>query len=478
MAANYLHGVETIEIERGPRPVKTVKSAVIALIGTAPAGPVNAPTLWLSEKDSATWGLELAGGFTIPQALDVIAGYGAATVIVVNVLDPAIHTSAVTDEPLVFHPVTDRAQLAHGAVANLVIQSTDGANTYQAVTDYTVDPYGSGIVLRVAGGSIPPGATLKASYNHADPSLVTPADILGVVNAAGQRTGMKALKDTYNQFGFFAKILIAPAYGTLESVSTALVGLADELDAIAYLDAPIGTTFAQALAGRGPNGTINFNTSSERARLCYPHVVGYDPVSNADQLEPLSLHAAALRAKVDLDKGFWWSSSNQELVGVLGVERQLSAMIDDPQSEVNLLNEQGITTVFSSYGTGYRLWGNRTAAWPTVTHMKNFENVRRTGDMINESLRYFSLQFIDAPIDQALIDALLESVNAYGRKLIGDGALLGFKAWYDPARNEETELAAGHLLINYKYTPPPPMERLTYETEITSEYLLALKGSN
>ncbi len=38
MAANYLHGVETIEIETGPRPVKAVKSAVIGLIGTAPCG--------------------------------------------------------------------------------------------------------------------------------------------------------------------------------------------------------------------------------------------------------------------------------------------------------------------------------------------------------------------------------------------------------------------------------------------------------
>ena len=476
MAANYLHGVETIEIERGPRPVKTVKSAVIALIGTAPLGPINDPTLWLSEKDSAAWGPELPG-YTIPQSLDIIAGYGAATVIVINVCDPAIHKSAVASETLRIDSVTDRGRLANGAVSNLVIQSTDGATTYQAVTDYTIN-LASGILTRVPGGDIPAGATLNASYDYVDPSLVTPADILGVVNAAGERTGMKALKDTYNKFGFFAKILTAPAFCTLSSVSTALVGLADELDAIAYIDAPIGITFAQALAGRGPSGAINFNTSSERARLCYPHVVGYDPANNAARLEPLSIHAAALRAKVDLDKGFWWSNSNQELVGVIGVERQLSAMIDDAQSEVNLLNEQGITTVFSSYGTGYRLWGNRTAAWPTVTHMKNFENVRRTGDMINESLRYFSLQFIDMPLDQALIDALLESVNAYGRKLIGDGALLGFKAWYDPARNEETELAAGHLLINYKYTPPPPMERLTFETEITSEYLLTLKGSN
>ena len=134
--------------------------------------------------------------------------------------------------------------------------------------------------------------------------------------------------------------------------------------------------------------------------------------------------------------------------------------------------------MFSSYGSGFRLWGNRTAAWPTVSHMRNFENVRRTGDVINESLRYFSQQFIDMPLNQALIDALVESVNGYGRKLIGDGALLGFKAWFDPARNEETELANGHLLISYKYTPPPPLERLTFETEITSEYLLTLKGGN
>ncbi len=65
---------------------------------------------------------------------------------------------------------------------------------------------------------------------------------------------------------------------------------------------------------------------------------------------------------MDLEKGFWWSNSNQEIQGITGVERSLSAMIDDPQSEVNQLNENGITTIFNSYGSGLRLWGNRTAA--------------------------------------------------------------------------------------------------------------------
>ncbi len=475
MAANYLHGVETIEVERGPRPVRTVKSAVIGLIGTAPIGAVNVSTLALSEKDAAAFGPQLPG-FTIPQALDAIYDHGAGTVIVINVLDPATHKTAVADEVIAFDASTDRAKLAHGAVAALVLKSTDGATTYVAGTDYAADLV-TGEIVRVKGGGITAGGGAKANYDYADPAKVTAADIIGAVDAAGVRTGLKALKDTYNLFGFFAKILISPAFCTQNSVATELIAMADQLDAIAYVDAPIGTTFAQALAGRGPSGTINFNTSSDRVRLCYPHVKVYDPVANAERLEPLSARAAGLRAKVDLDRGFWWSSSNQELAGVIGVERQLSAMIDDPQSEVNLLNEVGITTVFNSYGTGLRLWGNRTAAWPTVSHMRNFENVRRTGDVINESLRYFSQQFIDMPLNQALIDALLESVNGYGRKLIGDGALLGFKAWFDPARNEQTELAAGHLLINYKYTPPPPLERLTFETEITSEYLLTLKGA-
>ena len=475
MAANYLHGVETVEVERGPRPVRTVKSAVIGLIGTAPIGAVNVSTLTLSEKDAAAFGPQLPG-FTIPQALDAIYDHGAGTVIVINVLDPATHKTAVANEAIAFDASTDRVKLAHGAVAALVVKSTDGATTYVAGTDYTADLV-TGEIVRIKGGGIVAGGSAKANYDYSDPTKVTAADIIGAVNEAGVRTGLKALKDTYNLFGFFAKILIAPAFCTQNSVATELIAMADQLGAIAYIDAPIGTTYAQALAGRGPAGTINFNTSSDRVRLCYPHVKVYDPVLNAERLEPLSARAAGLRAKVDLDKGFWWSSSNQELAGVIGVERQLSAMIDDPQSEVNLLNEVGITTVFNSYGTGLRLWGNRSAAWPTVTHMRNFENVRRTGDVINESIRYFSQQYIDMPLNQALIDSLVESVNGYGRKLIGDGALIGFKAWYDPARNEATELAAGHLLISYKYTPPPPLERLTYETEITSEYLVTLKGS-
>ncbi|MCT8342370.1 phage tail sheath subtilisin-like domain-containing protein [Photorhabdus kleinii] len=475
MATNYLHGVETIEVEQGSRPVKTVKSAVIGLIGTAPIGPVNAVTLCLSEKDTAQFGAQM-NGFTIPQALDAIYDHGAGTVLVINVLDPEIHKANVASESIIFDKTTGTAKLANPVVSNVLLKANSDSAPYIEGQDYSLDVQTGR--LKNIGKNIIAGTTVMASYDFTDPTLVTPADIIGSISAAGNRTGMKLLNDTYNLYGFFAKILLAPVYCTQLSVATELIALATKLGAMTYIDAPIGTTFAQAISGRGPSGTINFNTSSDRVRLCYPHVKVYDSESNSERLEPLSSRAAGLRAKIDADKGFWWSSSNQEIRGITGIERQLSAMIDDPQSEVNQLNEQGITTVFNNYGSGLRLWGNRTAAWPTVTHMRNFENVRRTGDVINESLRYFSQQYIDMPITPALVDALTESVNAYGRKLIADGALLGFKCWFEPTHNEETELASGHLLLSYKYTPPPPLERLTFETEITSEYLLNLKGNN
>lgn len=471
MSANYLHGIETLEVERGPRAIRVVKSAVIALIGTAPMGPVNTLTLSLNETDGAQFGPDLPG-FGIPEALDGIYDFGAGTVLVINVLDPATHRTSVDAEPKSFGD-NDVLQLAHGALQSLVLKTEADDSTYTLGTDYTVDLM-TGRVKRLTTGIIPLKGAVKASYVYADPSKVTPADIIGTVNAAGLRTGLKAFQDSYNQLGFFPKIFIAPGFSTLNSVSVEMIASAEQLSAVAYIDAPIGSTVQQVVAGRGPAGTLNFNTSSDRVRLCYPHVKVYDAATNGERLQPLSIRAAGLRAKVDYDKGYWWSSSNQELLGVIGLERPLTARIDDPNSEVNLLNENGITTVFNSFGTGLRLWGNRTAAWPTVTHMRNFENVRRTKDIVDESIRYSSLQFTDQPVTTSLIDSIVESVNQLLRKLIGDQALIGGECWYDPARNPQTQLELGHVLFNYKLTVPLPFERGTYETEITGEYLVNL----
>ncbi|OZI13711.1 phage tail protein, partial [Sodalis-like symbiont of Philaenus spumarius] len=366
MSREHHHGVDTLEIERGTRPVKTGKSSVIGLVGTAPKGPVNTLTLCLSEEDAAQFGDERSG-FTLPQALRAIYDHGVGTVLVVNVFDPKSHQKTITAESVTFDSTHHSATLSQLPVGDMVVKSVDGQTPYQVATDYTVAA-ATGKVIRVTTGGIAQGGTVSVTYHTPDVSKITAADVLGATNAADQRTGMKALENADSLFGFRPKLLIAPGFSHFNAVASAMIALADQCEAIAYVDAPAGTTFAQAIAGRGPQGTINFNTASDRVRLCYPQVKVYDKATDQNRLEPLSARAAGLRAKVDREKGFWWSSSNQALMGIVGIERPLSARIDDANSEVNLLNQNGITTVFNSFGSGLRLWGNRTAAWPTVTH--------------------------------------------------------------------------------------------------------------
>lgn len=413
MAANFLHGVETIIIEKGPRPITGVKTAVIGLVGTAPIQSVsstdrtiNQPIVIRNPVDAAKYFGANTTGYTIPAALDAIFDQGNGPIcIVVNVFDPAVHATSGTP----------------------------------------------------------------------DPSKVIAADIIGEVDTDGNSSGLQALIGTYNLFGYVAKMLIAPGYCTQNAVATEMIAVADKLRAMALIDAPVGTTVNEAIAGRGASGTINFNTSNKRAVLCYPHVKRYDTATDAEVLEPLSQRLAGVIAARDVEKGYWWSPSNAEIKGIVGMELPITALINDSTTEANALNEAGIVTLFNSFGTGIRTWGNRSAAFPTNTSPENFINVQRTADILHESIEYNMLQYIDRPINQALIDTIRESVNGFIRTLVMRGALIDGKCVYDPAKNPTTEIAAGHLTFDLEFMPPTPAERITFESYINIELLKALK---
>ena len=407
MPASYLHGVETIEIEKGARTIRTVKTAVVGLVGTAPIQDVddeyktiNEPVLISSDVDAVKYFGTAKDGFTIPQALDAIFDQGAGVVLVVNVFNPDKHES---------------------------------------VND------------------------------------VTKADIIGGVDSVtGKRTGLQTFKDCYSLFGYFPKTIIAPVYCEDTAVVSEMQVICDKIRAIGIVDAPVGTTVQDAIKGRGPQGTINFNTSSDRIVLCYPHLKVYNSASDSNVLEPYSQRLAGVMAAKDVDKGYHWSPSNTEIKGIIGVEKQLTSMINDPTSEVNTLNEAGIVTVFNSYGTGFKTWGNRSAAYPTSTNVTNFINIRRTADILHESVEYSMLQFIDYPIDNGLIESITETVNSFIRTLIGRGALIDGKCTYNTDKNPVTEIANGHILFDVEFMPPVPAERITFESFIDIELLKSL----
>jgi len=363
---------------------------------------------------------------------------------------------------------------------------------YSALTDYKTDPI-NGMLIRAGSSTIAAGATVVVSFSYADPSKVQDSDIIGTVSNASY-TGLQALLTTYGTMGFFSKILIAPGYSQNADVATAMVSTAGSLRGMALIDSPANTPPAAAIANRGVAGNA-FDTSSTRAILCYPQETFFDTgivpsgitlngtsplqlVANSIATGPYSQWVAGAIAAKDLSNGYWWSPSNTQANGILGPDVTLYASILDAASDVNNLNAAGILTVFNAFGTGLRLWGNRSAGYPTITTPDNFICVRRTMDTIEESVELSMLQFIDQPISNALITAILASINAFIRTLIQRGALVAGSASYNPAENPSNQIAAGQLVFDIDVMPPPPAARLTFNVYIDTTLLSQLGSSS
>ena len=455
----FHHGSETTRVNGGSVAVSTVDGAIIGIVGTAPMGAVNELTVCLTKKDFAQFGTILGQGFTLPDAFDILARYASGQVYVVNVLDPAKHRTNVDNESLTLDANTLMAQTAKQGLLSLSITANGVALNEGA--DYTVDLQTGEITFARSQ------TTLKATYTYADPTKVTEDDIKGGVDSlTGKRKGFELLRDGFNLFGADAKILICPEYDKTASCAAALATLADQMHAKAYIQLPKGTSLSKAIAGRGPMGTINASASNENVRHFFPYAIG-----STNTLESLATHAAGLRMKVDVDHGYWFSTSNRELSGVIGMEIPLTARVDDLQSETNRLNAVGITTIFNSFGTGFRLWGNRSSNFPTVTHISCFEVASRTGDIIDESIRQAELQFIDQPIDDALLDSFVETIDTFLRS---QKSLVGYSVGLDYEYDLVDAFSQGQIPLIYDYTPKIPGERISNKSVMTRKYLANL----
>jgi phage tail sheath protein FI len=347
--------------------------------------------------------------------------------------------------------------------SGLTVKNLAGTVTYVLNTDYTIT---NGIITTI-GSTLIDGVSVNINYNKlVSPLPISAAMLIGEVNGTtGARSGMKCFDLCYNLFGFNPKIFLCPYYSPLSGVVAALATYRDKYNGFMIIDAPEATTPANAIAGRGPSGAINFNTSSKRDVLLYPMLKAYDAATNADENRPFSMFFAGLWSAVIAKEGMHVSPSNHQLNGITGVERNISASIDDPNSETNLLNGAGITTIFNTYGSGMRAWGNRSAAYPASTSTRDvFMAVQMTASVIDESIRYAMLQFLDKPADQAWIDSVVETVNQFLRTLVGRGSLIDGLCWFDLAKNSTVEMAAGHFTFSYSFASPTPGERMTFES--------------
>ena len=450
----FLHGVEVVEVDAGARPVRTVDTGVIGLVGTAEKGPVNIPTLVAGSRREAAETFGAVGGKgTIPAALAGIFDQVGAKVVVVNVLK----RTEVDEEDEKF--TAGKLQLGAGTppfdVKDLKITKRDKSLTYEAGTHYTLDP-ASGEVKTVAGAqdAIAAGGLVKVSYSYLGDAAT--ADVAGAAEKAAY-TGVSALLQASARGLPKPKILVAPQWSREKTVADALDTVAGRLRAVAVVDGP-STTDAAAK-------TEVAKFDSRRLYFVDPAVL----VGSPPRAEPASARVAGVIARSDAERGFWASPSNRPVAGVAGTARPVDFELGDPASRANILNEARVATIV--HRGGYRLWGNRSTASDARWQ---FLSVARTADAIDESILRSHAWAVDRNITKSYLADVAEGVNAYLRELVGRGAILGGRAWIDPDLNTAATFAAGKVVISFDFTPPAPAERITFRSELVDDYLKEL----
>ena len=520
---SFLHGIEVVQRSSSLKPIRSAPTSIIGVVGSAGKGPVNTPTLIAGDQNKAVTTFGADG--TLPDALTAIFAQAGATVVAINVHDPAVRAFAEADYTL------DGNELALPAtnVASVAVKDSTGRATYLAAatvvaaaditavggeidltghdvtdvvvkaaggigaaftadTDYTVDAATGTITLIQASNKITGlTQTLNVAYTRAADYTVDAAT--GTITRAtnGPIAAGGEVKVAFRGAPKTSTVSAADIRGAAGQNPTGIAALASAESVTGYaprlLIAPGYTddeTTAQALIGiadrlRGVaiiDGPSTTDAAARTYRANFDARRGYlvDPgvrVADADGAivdRPASAYVAGLIARIDSEVGFWRSPSNHVVAGVVGTARPISFGLSDVNSEANLLNAQNVATVVRQ--NGYRLWGSRTLSTDTAWA---FLSVVRIADALTIALQASHLWAVDRNIGPTYLEEVAAAVNAYIAELIAAGALLAGNCRPSPDLNTTASLASGQVYFDVDFTPPTPAERVTFRTRLVTQ---------
>jgi phage tail sheath protein FI len=473
----FFHGVRTQELPTKVYAVREVDSALPLVVAPAPvhtladySDVVNNPKLIFSYSEFInTFGAVPAAENEPNYGLSEFARiyftlYNMGPMVAVNVFDPATHKTAVSDEAKTF--VADKITLIHKFpnISSIVVTDSGGTITYTTPDDYTVAVASDGTctITRVATGDILADASVLVDYDYADVSKVGAADIVGSYNAETERyTGLECSEEIFPRFGKVIGSVVCPGWSVEATVAVKMISVAtltsEHFKAMAFLDIPDTVLNAtDAVEYKSDYG-------SEFAVMCWPKVL------QGEAEEWLSCHAAALCAKVDWENdGIPYESPSNKTLSISGP----SIVLGLPKA--NYLNEQGIVTV-NRFMTGWKLWGNRTSAFPESTDIKDvFIPCRRMANFIENNLVTNTWQKVDDPVNRRLIETVKDTTNIWLNGYVGMGQLLGARVEFLEQENPVTDLLNGKIKFHIYYLAPPPAEDIVFVLEVDTSYFSTL----
>ena len=155
------------------------------------------------------------------------------------------------------------------------------------------------------------------------------------------------------------------------------------------------------------------------------------------------------------------------------INRWLRAGLHLSYAHATTLNSQGIVTALNF--NGFRLFGNRTATYPTSDDPKDsFIPCRRMMNFVANTLciNYFSR--IDNPMNKRLVSTIIDEVNLFLNGLTNQGVILGGRVAFLEEDNSVTDLADGRMVFRIYLGLVTPAESITFRLAVDVNYFSTL----
>lgn len=464
--STYRHGVYTSEQATSVTAPIVGSAGLQVVIGTAPinmvadpAAAVNKPILVNNFKEA----VEAVGysddfaKYTLCEAMSAsFSVVGTGPLVLINVLDPAKHTADIASTTVQVNAGVGVLDVQGAIAKSLTVKAGSTSLTYG--TDYivTFNDDGTANIVLIAGGAGASATTLTVTGKKLDPSKVTAADIVGGVNAStGEETGLEVVRQVYPKLSMTPGIIIAPRFSSEATVAAALQAKTHEINgvfgAVCIIDVNSGATGAKKYADVKQQKEKQAVTSST-AYAVWPYAKVGDVVYSGSSL------AAALTAYTDAINGDTpnVSPSNKTLsISAACLADGTEVVLD--QEQANTVNSFGVATFLNM--SGFRLWGNNTAAYPGTTDPKDrWFSVRRFLSWAANTFILTYFQKVDSPANKRLIEAIVDSENVRGNGFVARGVCARYEITFNASENTTADLLNGKLTFHQYITPYTPAE--------------------
>ena len=299
---------------------------------------------------------------------------------------------------------------------------------------------------------------------------MTAADIVGGVDAAtGAETGLEVVRQVYPKLGMTPGILTAPRFSTNATVSAALQAKTKEINGVfkcvCIADVDSGADGARKYA--------DVKEQKERQALTDPNaygVWGYGKVG--DVMYSGSALASALTAYTDAASDDIPSNPSNKTIAISAMCLADGTEVLLDQDQANVVNSYGVATWLNM--NGFRLWGNRTCAYPGNTDPKDsFFSCRRYMSWRANSFILTYFQKVDSPLNKRLIEAIVDSENVRGNGYVAMGVAARDEIVYNEDENPVTDLMNGKITFHQYMTPYTPAEDIEDIIEFDPDALVS-----